>query len=80
MTQIYNMPKFLQSSVGDGSLSLTIKGLLIGLVPTMISLFQFYGYNISENVLINIIENVFAIISLITITYGLLRKLYYSFK
>ena len=72
------MEKILQSSDGSGNLSITIKGLLLGLVPLVISLLSSQGYSVAENDLVSFIEKVFIIASAVTFIMGLVKKAYYA--
>ena len=67
--------KWYTSSTGSG-LSLTIKGLLVGIVPIIVGLARVYGYDLTENELLNFIDVVFQAVSISLVFVGLLRKLY----
>ncbi|HDZ18826.1 hypothetical protein LCGC14_0641640 [marine sediment metagenome] len=76
------LPKFLTSSVDSEKLSLTIKGLLTGLIPIFLLLTQFKGVSISEIEISGIIDGIgvvimaaTALISSIATLYGLVRKI-----
>ena len=76
------LPKFLTSSVDSEKLSLTIKGLLTGLIPIFLLLTQFKGVSISEIEVFGIIDGIgvvimaaTALISSIATLYGLVRKI-----
>lgn len=62
------------SSNGTGDLSLTIKGLLLALVPLSVTAFQYFGYPVAQDQIVEIITQIFAVISLVTIVVGLIRK------
>jgi hypothetical protein len=70
--------KILRSSTGSGNLSLTIKGLLISLVPITIAILQAQGYSIAEADLTQAIDTVFTTIASVTVAVGLIRKIYLS--
>lgn len=72
------MKKILQSSTGSGNLSLTVKGLLLSLVPIAIAILSAQGYSIAEADLTKAIEDAFTIIASITVFLGLVRKIYLS--
>jgi uncharacterized membrane protein len=72
------MKKVLTSSSGSGNLSLTIKGLLLALVPVIISIAKTQGIEVAESDVVNIINNIFTIASLIAVVIGLVRKIYLS--
>lgn len=64
-----NYPTFLTSSVDPTKLSLTVKGLLIALVPLAISLF-----GLDEADLLQFIEQVTLLIAGAVTLWGLVRK------
>ena len=66
------------SSTGSG-LSLTIKGVLVGVVPLIAGLARTYGYDLSENELFELIEAGFQAVSLSMVVFGLARKLFLKF-
>ncbi len=70
----------LASSANPEELSLTVKGALIGLIPILIFILGQSGYIITDNELVEIINNFFIIISNAMMIYGALRKIYYSRK
>ena len=72
------MKKILQSSTGSGNLSLTVKGLLLSLVPIIITIASTQGVSLAEADLVKLINDVFAIIAGITVVAGLARKIYLS--
>ena len=74
------MNKWFLSSDGSGNLSLTIKSLLLGIVPVVVVIARMHGFEIVENDLVQILENVFAFATLVGVTYGLCRKVYFAFK
>ena len=71
--------KWYQSSTGDG-LSLTIKGLLIGLVPLIIMIAQINGVTIAQETIVQYIDIISAWIALSITMAGLTRKIYYFIK
>lgn len=74
------MKNFIRSSTGSGNLSLTVKGLILSLVPITITILQSQGVSISETEVVEIINNIFAVVSLCWIIYGGLRKIWNSFQ
>ena len=78
------LPKFLQSSQNAQALSLTIKGILVGLIPVVLILLKAFDVegevvpddlqtiatNIGDSIIV-----LFTLVSSITTMYGLLRKL-----
>lgn len=69
---------WFNSSSGNGDLSLTVKGAMIGAVPTLITLAQNYGFVLTTADATTIITNSFSIGSVAIMTIGLLRKVYNS--
>ena len=74
-----NNNKWYISSTGSG-LSLTIKGVLVGIVPLIAGLARTYGYDLTEGELFNFIEAGFQAVSLSMVVFGLARKLFFKFK
>ena len=72
------MKNFLRSSTGSGNLSLTVKGLILSLVPITITILQSQGVSISETEVVELVNNIFAVVSLCWIIYGGLRKVWNS--
>lgn len=67
-------PKLLGSSVDPAQLSLTIKGVLLGLIPLAIAVAKLSGVTLLEGDLVNLIEAVFAVVAGIITTVGAVRK------
>lgn len=67
------------SSTGQG-VSLTLKGILVGLVPLISGLSKVYGYDVPEGEILELVETVFQVVSLGMVLIGLGRKLLYRFK
>ncbi len=67
------------SSTGKG-LSLTVKGILINLIPLVIFFGQVIGIEFTQAELMIVIENITQLIAAIVIAIGLFRKLYYWIK
>lgn len=72
--------KILKSSTRSGNLSLTVKGLLVALIPIAISVANYYGIILDENTLFDGVEQLFTAISAVMVLIGLGRKLYYANK
>lgn len=72
--------KWYMSSNGDGSMSLTLKSALLGLVPIFVYVLAQSGVNLTENEIVEIINQVVAGISVLGVLYGTARKIYNSFK
>ena len=84
-----NMPteKWYHSSTGTGNLALTVKGILIGVVPVIILLSRMGGVEIGADDLrptIDAIEGVIiavgVAISAVMTLVGLIRKVYLRYK
>jgi len=71
--------KWYNSSVGDDSISLTVKSLVVGIIPVVIYIAKTQGYDISTDDIMQIVNNVATIISLLGVTCGIIRKIYYRF-
>lgn len=68
--------KWYMSSTGDGSLSLTLKGALVGFVPVLMIALKVAGVDIAETEVVSVIDNLFTGVSALLMALGLLRKLY----
>lgn len=67
------------SSTGQG-LSLTVKGVLVGLVPIIIFTFNMiFGIDLTEIELMDIINEVTTVIASAVTVFGLVRKVYLKF-
>lgn len=74
------LPRFFGSSVDSTKLSLTIKGILIGIVPLLIWALKQAGVEVAESDIMSVIEQAFSLIATATILVGGIRKLYYFVK
>jgi len=70
------MNKWFLSSTGSGDLSLTIKSLSLGIVPILVTIAKMHGYELAENDLVEIVDNVFAGVAFIGVVIGLVRKIW----
>lgn len=73
-------PKSLQSSIDPNSLSLTIKGILIALIPAIIIVAKYLGYTVSQDSLVNVAQDLGLVIASIVTGIGLIRKLAVKLK
>lgn|SRR5574343_326516 len=73
-------PKYLQSSVNPNKLSLTVKGILIALIPAVIIIAKYLGLEVSETSLVNVAEDLGVIVSAVITAIGLIRKLAVALK
>jgi hypothetical protein len=71
-TALYNATR---SSTGSGNLSLTVKGVLLALVPIIIALAGMFGLDLAEATLVDLIEAISAAIAAVIIVVGLVRKI-----
>lgn len=76
------IPKILSSSADSTRLSLTIKGLLIGVIPVVLVVAPTLGLNLEEGTLkefVNALDQVFValfgLLAAVTTLYGLGRKI-----
>lgn len=74
------MNPILQSSQNPEKLSMTIKGLLIGLVPLFIAVLSWAGVNVSDTAVVELVESVTTWLSLTVVTVGALRKFWNVLK
>jgi len=59
---------------------MTVQGILMALVPILLGVFQIMGIGVTETVVVDIIQQVTAVIAGVTMLYGMLRKAYNSLK
>lgn len=71
---------FIKSSADPSKVSLTVRGALIGMIPTLILLFQQFGWNWSEQELSETIQAISSFIAGFLIVLGMIRKLVFSAK
>lgn len=74
------MNKLLQSSADPTKLSLTIKGLLLGLVPLAMVLLHPVDPDLFQTSLVNAIETLATVLSAIITLYGAVRKVVNAYK
>jgi uncharacterized membrane protein len=72
-------PKLLSSSANENNLSLTIKGLLVALVPLIIAILRGFGVDMAEIEVTSVIDAIFGVVASVMILFGLARKLYYKY-
>lgn len=70
----------LASSVNPEKVSMTIQGILIALVPVIIGILQAQDIAITENQLVEFIQNLTTVISTLLMVVGSLRKAWLSFR
>ena len=67
--------QWFQSSSGTGDLALTLKGLLVALIPLFIIAAKFYNVELMYDEVLSVVEGVVGAISATMVAIGLLRKL-----
>jgi len=72
--------KIIRSSVDPKKVSLTIKGVGIALIPTLIFIAGLFGFSFVEADLTGLVNAVATLASAIMIVYGLVRKIAANFK
>ena len=82
---LFPYPKLIASSVDPSKISLTVKGLILGLVPVIIFLAKVKGFDLPESSVTefaetvgNVIESVTAALSGAMVIVGVLRKILVS--
>lgn len=68
-------PKLLGSSVNPNELSMTIKGILLGLIPLAVVIFTSTGIDITSGELTEVVNAIVAVLSTVLTVVGLIRKL-----
>lgn len=74
MTKIIAKYPILGSSQDPTKLSLTIKGVLVALVPIIITVGQAQGWPVTEGDLMNVVESITGIVAAVAVIYGVFRK------
>jgi hypothetical protein len=75
MSKLVQRYPVLGSSQNPEALSLTVKGILIALVPVIIALGKGFGLDILEADLVNLINQLATIIAAGAVIWGLARKI-----
>lgn len=70
------IPNILKSSANPEKLSLTLKSF----IPLVLSLGIIFGFDISQESILEIITAITGIVSGVYFLYGIGRKIYYKFK
>lgn len=73
------MNHWYTSSTGTG-VSLTLKGVLVGLVPLIAGIARTYGYDLPDSELVDLIEAGFQAFSVALVVVGLARKVIIKFR
>ena len=66
--------KWWSSSVDPATVSLTLKGLLISLVPVILIVSKGFGWDVLETDVVNFIEQAVLVVGAILTMWGLVRK------
>lgn len=74
------MNKLIRSSANENKISMTVGGLIVGLIPLIIYLVGTQDIMLTENGIINFVDRATFVIAEIAIFVGLLRKGYYWLK
>ena len=81
------MHKMLGSSANPENIALTVKGILIGIIPVIIIVAKGFNVDINNDELtstvefiVSIIVQTGALISLVMTAFGAIRKIVYKFK
>ena len=72
--------KIIRSSVDSTKVSLTIKGVGIALIPTLIFIAGLFGFSFVEADLTELVNAIATLVSAGFIVYGLVRKAVVNFK
>ena len=68
------MNQLLQSSSNPEKLSMTVQGMLMGIVPVFLAIFKLLDVPLTEGDLVALIQVITAIIAGVTMLVGMLRK------
>lgn len=75
------------SSVDPASLSLTVKGILAGVIPVALLVAKLAGVQLPDGTLNDIVQGITdlivaigGVVSVVATLYGAIRKIYYEFK
>lgn len=78
MSKIVKKYPILGSSANSQELSLTVKSILLSIIPLIILMANYFGLELKEEDLIMGVTNLTAIISSLGMLYGLGRKVYFG--
>lgn len=80
MNKIVRSYPVLGSSEDPTKLSLTIKSLLVALIPIVIAVAQYYSVSLNESDLTELVQQITVLVSAGGAIYGIGRKIYYKIK
>lgn len=66
--------QWFQSSTGSGDLALTIKGLLVSLIPLVLVVVRYYNINLDQNDLMQGAQAITGVVACGLVIVGLVRK------
>lgn len=72
--------KWYQTSAGSGEVSMTLKGVAIGIIPIVIYLASQYGVTLTQNEIVELINSGMTAVSAVMVFIGLARKILVKFK
>jgi len=73
------MKKYLGSSKNPANISLTVKSVLVWLIPAIILIAGYFGLSVAEADLTEIINSISVLVASAMTLYGLGRKAYYKY-
>lgn len=74
MSEVSKVSNILRSSKDPESISLTIKGVLLGFIPVIIAAGKFWGWDLVETDLTELINGLATLAASVMVIYGVLRK------
>ena len=81
------MNKYLSSSINPDKLSLTIRGIAVGVIPILVIVLGMAGFDIPESnwsdlteAVISLATSVLGVVSSFMVVYGLIRKILVKFQ
>lgn len=77
---MYEDKKWYESSTGNNTLSLTIKGAMISFVPVAVALLHSHGIAIADDQVTGFINQTFMFASALVVFIGVCRKAYFWFR
>jgi len=72
--------KLVRSSVDSTKISMTIKGVGIALIPTIIFIAGVFGFDFVKADLVELLNAIATLVSAVLIVYGLLRKVLVKYR
>ena len=75
-----NYQKYLGSSANPDNLSMTVKSVGVWLIPAVLALAVSFGWDVKENDLVELVNNLAILTAAAMTIYGLGRKIFLKFK